>query len=102
MWSKIWNAIRSVIEKMIGVKSVEQALHIQPVMSNKMEKAIELWDDMYRDEAPWLHEPTNANPNKIASLGIASFICFIAISTALSPLNGTFPVNNSNIKIPNE
>ena len=42
MWSKIWNAIRSVIEKMIGVKSVEQALHIQPVMSNKMEKAIKL------------------------------------------------------------
>ena len=82
MWSKIWNAIRSVIEKMIGVKSVEQALHIQPVMSNKMEKAIELWDDMYRDEAPWLHEPTNANPNKIASLGIASFIASEKARTA--------------------
>ena len=95
MWSKIWNAIRSVIEKMIGVKSVEQALHIQPVMSNKMEKAIELWDDMYRDEAPWLHEPTNANPNKIASLGIASFIASEKARTATIEMKSVITEPNS-------
>ena len=35
-------------------------------------------------------------------LGILSFMCLSAISTALSPLNGTLPVSNSYIKIPNE
>ena len=35
-------------------------------------------------------------------LGIGSFKCFRAISTALSPLNGIVPVNNSYISIPNE
>ena len=36
------------------------------------------------------------------TLGIFSFMCFKAISTAVSPLNGTEPVNNSYINIPNE
>ena len=36
------------------------------------------------------------------TLGICSFICFIAISTALSPLNGTLPVKSSYINIPSE
>ena len=35
-------------------------------------------------------------------LGIFSFICFKAISTAVSPLNGTEPVNSSYINIPRE
>ena len=35
-------------------------------------------------------------------LGIFSFICLSAISTAVSPLNGTDPVNSSYINIPNE
>ena len=35
-------------------------------------------------------------------LGIFSFICLSAISTAVSPLKGTEPANNSYINIPNE
>lgn len=95
MWAKIWNAIRSIVERMIGVKSVEQALHIQPVMSNKMEKAIELWDDMYRDEAPWLHEPTNGDPTKIVSLGLASFIASEKARTATIEMRSVITEPNS-------
>ena len=44
MLSKIWDAIRRIIERMTGTRSIEQALQIMPVLSNKMEEAIELWD----------------------------------------------------------
>lgn len=73
MWRKIWYAIRGIIEKMFG-KTIEQALNIMPIMSSKMEEAIETWDKMYCNEADWLHEPSIANPVKIVSLGIPSFI----------------------------
>ena len=55
-------------------KTIEQALNIMPIMSSKMEDAIDTWDKMYRNEAEWLHEPSVANPVKIVSLGIPSFI----------------------------
>ena len=40
--------------------------------------------------------------NIFLMLGSGSFKCFKAISTALSPLYGTWPVNSSYIKIPIE
>ncbi|MBO4543552.1 MAG: phage portal protein [Bacteroidales bacterium] len=73
MWKRIWYAIRGIIEKMFG-KTIEQALGILPIMSSKMEEAIDTWDKMYRNEADWLHEPSAADPIKIVSLGIPSFI----------------------------
>ena len=74
MFSKIWDAIRRIIERMTGTRSIEQALQIMPVISNKMEEAIELWDKLYKNEAPWLHEPTTGDPVKIISLGLAASI----------------------------
>ena len=74
MLSKIWDAIRRIIERMTGTSSIEQALQIMPVLSNKMEEAIELWDKLYKNEAPWLHEPTTGDPVKIISLGLAASI----------------------------
>ena len=74
MWSKIWNSIKGVIQKLIGKKDISDALHIMPTVSNAMKDAIELWGVMYKNQASWLHEPTLSNPIKIVSLGLPSFI----------------------------
>lgn len=74
MFSQIWQKIKEMIQKMINPKSVEQVLHVVPAVSNEMLDAIELWEDMYEDKAPWLHEPTPGDPTHVASLGLPSFI----------------------------
>lgn len=74
MWKKLWSIIQGVILKLVGSKNISQALNIQPVLSSKMENAIELWGKMYEDKAPWLKEPSYADPVKIVSLGIPAFI----------------------------
>lgn len=59
---------------MIGVKTIESALNITPAISSQMENAIFLWDKMYKNQAPWLHEPDEFNPERIVSLGLPSMI----------------------------
>jgi A118 family predicted phage portal protein len=74
MFSQIWQKIKEAIKKLLGNKTVEQALHTMPIVSNKMANAIELWADMYEGNAPWLHEPTFNDPTRVISLGLPSFI----------------------------
>lgn len=59
---------------MIGTRTIEQTLHVTPVISSKMEEAIQLWTDMYKGEAPWLREPTWDNPTRVVSLGLPAMI----------------------------
>lgn len=59
---------------MIGTRTIEQTLHVAPVISSKMEEAIQLWSDMYKNEAPWLKEPTYNDPTRIVSLGLPAMI----------------------------
>lgn len=63
-----------MIKKMIGARTIEQTLHVTPVISSKMEEAIQLWTDMYKNESPWLKEPTYDDPTRIVSLGLPSMI----------------------------
>jgi A118 family predicted phage portal protein len=74
MFSQVFTKIKEIICNMIGSRTIENALHITPVVSTKMEKAIQLWGDMYEGRCPWLHEPDNDNPVRIASLGLPAFI----------------------------
>lgn len=59
---------------MIGPKNIENVLHITPSISNKMANAIELWDMMYRGEAPWLRKGVIGDPVNIISLGLPAMI----------------------------
>ena len=68
---------------MIGGRTIEQTLHVTPIMSSQMENAIRLWSDMYKGQAPWLKEPTNADPVRIVSLGLPSLIASEKARTAL-------------------
>ena len=75
IFSTIWNKIREMIRRMVGLKStIEQTLSIAPAVSNVMAEAIEQWTNMYEDKAPWLHEPDFNDPTKVRSLGLPAFI----------------------------
>lgn len=74
IWSTIANKIQEIIKKMIGTRTIEQTLHVAPVISSEMEEAIQLWSDMYKNKAPWLKEPTYNDPTRIVSLGLPAMI----------------------------
>lgn len=95
MFSHLWNLIKGVIDSMIGPTTIESSLHITPLMSTKMTDAMELWNHMYKDEAPWLKEATVADPVGIHSLGLPSLIASEKARMATLELK-------SKITVPNE
>lgn len=82
LWSMIVSKLKEIF-KMIGGRTIEQTLHVTPIMSSQMESAIELWTAMYKGEAPWLKEPTQYDPVRIVSLGLPSLIASEKARTAL-------------------
>ena len=74
LWSSILYKIKEIFKSMLGSRTLEQTLHVTPIISSKMEESIQLWSNMYKDESPWLHEPDNTNPARITSLGLAAMI----------------------------
>ena len=74
MLSDLWNKVRELVSKMLPKKSVEEVLHITPMISDRMADAIQLWSDMYEGNSPWLRTPTPDNPVRIVSLGLPALI----------------------------
>lgn len=74
MFSKIWVFLRGVVNKLRGKKELQDVLNLDVAVSDKMRDAISLWEDMYKGEAPWLKEPTYADPERVVSLGLPAFI----------------------------
>ena len=70
----IWQYIKELVRKMIPKKSIENVLHINPTVSDRMSDAIQLWADMYEGNSPWLKEPTYDNPSRVVSIGIPALI----------------------------
>ena len=83
LWSVIVTKLKEILKKMIGSRTVEQTLHVTPIMSSQMEHAIELWTDMYKGQAPWVKEPSYTDPVRIVSLGLPSLIASEKARTAL-------------------
>ena len=73
-WAVIGEKIKEIFRRMIGGRTIEQTLHVAPVISSQMEKAIELWTDMYKGQAPWIHEPDFNDPSRVVSLGLPALI----------------------------
>ncbi|MCF0232384.1 MAG: hypothetical protein HUJ63_09025 [Enterococcus sp.] len=59
---------------MLPKKSIENVLHITPVVSDRMADAIQLWANMYEGCSPWLKSPTFEDPTRIVSLGLPALI----------------------------
>lgn len=86
---------------MIGSRTIEQTLHVAPVISSQMEHAIEMWSLMYKNEAPWVHEPMYGNPTRVVSLGLPSMIASEKARTALIEFNSEITTPTEEIEVEN-
>lgn len=82
-FSQIIAKLKEVFAKMIGTKSIENVLHVAPVISSEMQNSIQLWEDMYKGQSPWLRNATFDDPTIIASLGLPQLIASEKARTAL-------------------
>lgn len=103
LWSAVVTKLKEILGKMFGVKTIKDILHVTPLVSQKMEDAIVLWDKLYRDEAPWLHEPDKDNPVRVTSLGLPAMIASEKTRMALLELTSeiTVPVTETEEANPN-
>lgn len=102
IWSTIATKIREIIKAMIGAKTVEKTLHVTPVISSQMESAITLWSVMYKNQAPWLNEPSNMNPVRVTSLGLPSMIASEKARTALLEFKSQITTPIELVEVENE
>lgn len=100
-WSTIAYRIKEIIQKMIGARTIEQSLHVAPVISSQMEEAIQLWSDMYKGEAPWLREPTFDNPSRVVSIGLPALIASEKARTALLELASEITTPTEEVEVDN-
>lgn len=103
MWSIIIQKLKEIFAKMIGSRTLEQTLHVSPIISSEMETAIQLWSDMYKGNPPWVHEPTWEDPSRVVSLGIPALIASEKARTALLEFSSevTTPIEEVEIENPN-
>lgn len=102
VWTTISTNIKRMVWSMITGRTIEKELKIAPVISSKMENAIQLWSAMYKNEATWLHEPDAQNPVRIASLGLPALIASEKARTALLEFNSeiTTPTEEKEVDNP--
>lgn len=100
-WSTIAYKLKEVFRKMIGARTIEQKLHVAPVISSQMEEAIQLWTDMYKNKAPWLKEPTFADPSRVVSLGLPSMIASEKARTALLEFQSEITTPTEEVEVEN-
>ena len=101
VWSTIAHRLKEILQKMIGSRTIEQTLHVAPVISSQMENAIELWAAMYKGESPWLHEPSNQDPTRVVSLGLPSLIASEKARTALIEFTSEITAPTEEVEQPN-
>lgn len=105
VWSTISTNIKRMVWSMITGRTIEKELKIAPVISSQMENAIQLWSAMYKNEAPWLHDPKqgDGNPVRITSLGLPALIASEKARTALIEFNSeiTTPTEEKEVENPN-
>ena len=100
-WSTIAHRLKEILQRMIGSRTIEQTLHVSPVISSQMENAIELWSDMYKGEAPWLHEPSAIDPTRVVSLGLPALIASEKARTALIEFTSEITTPTEEVEQPN-
>lgn len=100
IWSKIVAKLREILG-MVSGETVVKELNLTSIVSAKMEKSINLWTSLYQDEAPWLHEPDDKSPVKIASLGLASLIASEKARLALLEFESEITAPTEEVEVPN-
>ncbi len=101
IFSNISAKIKEIFRAMLGAKTIESKLNVAVAMSPEMEKAISVWNVLYRNKAPWLHEPDEDNPIRIVSLGLPSMIASEKARTALLEFQSEITVPTEEVEVPN-
>ena len=82
-FSQIIQKLKEVFSKMVSSRTIEKELNIAPLVSNEMANRIQLWQDMYKGQSPWLKKETYNDPTVIESLGLPQMIASEKARTAL-------------------
>lgn len=86
MLGKFIEWIRGVIAKMFHINDVKRTLGVDVAIGTKMQKAIELWTQMFMNEAPWLDSTTQS---AALSAAIASEIARLVTVELESAVTGS-------------
>lgn len=100
-WSTIAYKIKEIMQKMVGARTIEQTLHVAPVISSQMEQAIQQWTDMYKGQAEWIKEPTTADPVRVVSLGLPALIASEKARTALIEFQSEITTPTEEVEVEN-
>lgn len=101
MWANIVSRLKELLQKMLGSRTIQNELHVSYAISPQMESAIQLWSNMYKNKAEWLHEPTDEDPTNIVSLGLPSLIASEKARTALLELESEITAPTTLVEVPN-
>lgn len=70
----VFSKLKGAVNKMFKPRTIENVLRVKPNLSDEMFNAILEWSRMYENKAPWLKEPTLADPVRVVSLGLPALI----------------------------
>lgn len=101
LWQSILSKIQKGLSKMLGANTIESKLNVTVAISSEMEKAINLWNAMYKNKAPWLHEPDENDPIRIVSLGLPAMIASEKARTALIEFKSDITTPTETVEVPN-
>ena len=90
-----------MFRNMLGAKTIESKLNVSVAISPEMEKAITTWNTLYRNKAPWLHEPDDADPTRVVSLGLPAMIASEKARTALLEFKSEITTPTEEVEVDN-
>ena len=101
IFSTISAKLKEIFKAMLGAKTIESKLNVAVAISPEMEKAISTWNTLYRNKAPWLHEPDEKSPIRVVSLGLPSMIASEKARTALIEFKSEITTPTEDVEVPN-
>ena len=101
MWTTVLSKVKELMQKMVGTSTIEQQFNVSYAVSPQMENAIKTWSAMYMDKAPWLQEPTDDDPTRVASLGLPSMIASEKARIALLEFESEITAPMEEVEVPN-
>lgn len=101
IFSSITSKLKEIFRNMLGAKTIESKLNVSVAISPEMEKAITTWNTLYRNKAPWLHEPDDNDPTRVVSLGLPAMIASEKARTALIEFKSEITTPTEEVEVPN-
>lgn len=101
IFSSITSKLKEIFKTMLGAKTIESKLNVAVAISPEMEKAITTWNTLYRNKAPWLHEPSDVDPTRVVSLGLPSMIASEKARTALLEFKSEITTPTEEVEVAN-